>query len=248
VVTIGENYSFPHTEVGAFMIEFLRAGGHVVKKIWTAVGQQDYTEVIDAIPDDVDAVLAALGGADVIEFLKQYQAKGKRKPLIGGAITTDQSVLSAEGISTDYLIGLVAAGPTADDNSDPLWKSFVEAYRSSFSDAFNYPSLFAIGYYLNAKAALLALESVGGDLSNGQARLKSALNKLTFTGPCGPIRLDHYRQAVSTNYITTVARGADGKLYRKCLQAIPDVEQTLGVPEEEYLAIGSFTADNPPRR
>lgn len=245
VVTIGENYSFPHAQVGGFMVEFCRAGGRVVQKFWPAVGQKDFAAIIDAIPDNIDAIFVALGGGDAINFLQQYERVGKQKPLIGGAITTDQSVLSAEGISADYLIGVVAAGPTADDNPDPLWKSFAEAYTSTFPDAFNYPSLFANGYYVNAKAAMLGLQLVDGDLSDNQARFKASLTNLKYTGPCGPIRLDHNRQAISTNYVTEVAKNTQGKLYRKLIKAFPDVNQTLGVPEEEYLAIGSFTADNP---
>ncbi|XYH98450.1 hypothetical protein ACMHYB_01410 [Sorangium sp. So ce1128] len=37
----------------------------------------------------------------------------------------------------------------------------------------------------------------------------------------------------------------DGTLFTRLLKVIPEVNQTLGVPEEEYLKLGSFSRDNP---
>src|SRR5262249_1760578 len=38
VVTLGEDYSYPHGQVGGFMIEFCRAGGQVIAKFWVPLG------------------------------------------------------------------------------------------------------------------------------------------------------------------------------------------------------------------
>ena len=75
------------------------------------------------------------------------------------------------------MIGTPSAGPIADTNDTPAWKAFVEAYKKQ-PDAFPSPSLFAHGYYVNMKAALLALDEVGGDVSDGGAKLREALAKL----------------------------------------------------------------------
>ena len=95
------------------------------------------------------------------------------------------------------------------------------------------------------KAALLALNAVGGDLSDGQARFKEALCYLEFESPTGRVRLDHNRAAIATVYVTQVIRQADGTLATRLIKTIPDVNSTLGVAEDEYLAIGPFSADNP---
>jgi branched-chain amino acid transport system substrate-binding protein len=60
------------------------------------------------------------------------------------------------------------------------------------------------------------------------------------------VRLDHHRQAIGTVFITEVQRRPDGSLYNKLVKAIPNVNQTLGIPEDEFLHIGSFNRDIPP--
>src|SRR6186997_1041436 len=165
VATVAEDYSFPYTQVFGFMAEFCKAGGHVPSKSWVPIGNKDFSSVIAAIPADVDAVYVALGGADGVNFLTQYQQAGGSAPLIGGSITVDQTVLTAKGKLRDVLVGTPAAGPTADTNDAAGWLAFSEAYKKQ-PNAFPSPSLFAHAYYINMKAALLALEKLGGDLSD----------------------------------------------------------------------------------
>ena len=76
VVTVAEDYSFPYTQVFGFMADFCKAGGHVPKKFWVPIGNKDFSSVIAAIPDKVDAIYVALGGADGVNFLTQYQQAG----------------------------------------------------------------------------------------------------------------------------------------------------------------------------
>src|SRR5260370_32952696 len=140
---------------------------------------------------------------------------------------------------------MVSSGPPADDNPDPACEQFVAAYRDLFPDGLPSPSLVAHAYYMNMKAALLALNHVGCDLSDGQARFNEVLCNLEFDSPTGPVRLDHTRAAIATIYVTQVARQADGTLGPQLIKSIPNVNSTLGVGEDEYLGIGPFTADNP---
>ncbi|MBA3519848.1 MAG: ABC transporter substrate-binding protein [Rhizobiales bacterium] len=244
VATVAEDYSFPYTQVFGFMAEFCKAGGTVPSKSWVPIGNKDYSSVIAAIPDDVDAIYVALGGADGVNFLTQYQQAGGEAPLIGGSITVDQTVLSSKGKIRDVVIGTPSAGPIADTNDTPAWKAFVEAYKKQ-DGAFPSPSLFAHAYYVNTKAALLALEQVGGDVSDGGAKLRDALSKLSFETPTGKLSLDKNRNAVADIYLTEVSEGADGNLYNKFIKVIPQINQTLGIAEEEFLALGAVSRENP---
>lgn len=245
VVTLGENYSYPHAQIGGFMVEYYQMGGKVLDKLWVPLGEQDYRQVIAAIPPQADAIFTALGGTDAINFLQQYESIADPKPVFGGAIIADQSVLSAGG-EADYLIGIVTGGPTADDNPDPMWEKFVTAYRNQYPDGFNFPSWFSLEYYLNTKAALLALDQVGGDLSNGQAHFRQALDALTFNGPSGPVSLDQRRGAVSNNFIVRVEKDPHtGFLYRKLINRVEDVDQFMGLSEADYLALGTFDDKTP---
>jgi branched-chain amino acid transport system substrate-binding protein len=245
VVTIAEDYSFPYTQVFGFMAGFCKAGGHVPKKFWVPIGNKDFSSVIAAIPDDVDAIYVALGGADGVNFLTQYQQAGGTAPLIGGSITVDQTVLGTKGKQRDYVVGTPAAGPIADNSDEPQWKKFVADYKAAYKDGFPSPSLFAQGYYINTKAVLLALDKVGGDLSDGEAKFRDVLGKLEFDTPTGMVKLDKNRQAIADNYLTEVAKADDGHLYNKVINVLKAVNQTLGIPEADFLKLGVANRDNP---
>jgi len=244
VAVVAEDYSFPYTQVFGFMAEFCKAGGKVPSKSWVPIGNKDYSSVIAAIPDDVDAIYVALGGADAVNFLTQYQQAGGTAPLIGGSITVDQTVLTSKGKARDVLVGTPSAGPTADTNDSPAWKAFVEAYKKQ-PNAFPSPSLFAHGYYVDMKATLLALEEVKGDVSDGGKTFREALSKLSFDTPTGKVSLDKNRNAVADIFLTEVTAGEDGNLYNKLIKVVPQVNQTLGIPEADFLALGAVGRDNP---
>jgi branched-chain amino acid transport system substrate-binding protein len=245
VVTVAEDYSFPYSQVFGFMAAFCRDGGHVPKKFWVPIGNKDFSSVIAAIPDNVDAIYVALGGADGVNFLTQYQQAGGAAPLIGGSITVDQTVLGTQGKQRDYVVGTSAAGPIADNSDDPAWKKFVADYKAQFKDGFPSPSLFAQGYYINTKAVLLALDEVGGDLSDGEAKFRDVLSHLEFDTPTGKVKLDKNRQAIADNYLTEVAKADDGHLYNKVIKVVKGVNQTLGIPEADFLKLGVANRDNP---
>lgn len=245
VATIGEDYSYPYTQVFGFMAEFCKAGGTVPSKTWVPIGDKDFSSVIAGIPKDVDAVFVALGGADGIQFLNQYKQSGATAPLIGGSNTADQTVLRSEGTTADFLVGMPSAGPIADKNDTPEWNGWVADYKASFPDALPSPSLFAYGYYVNTKAMLLALDQVKGDLSDGQAKFRDALSRLSFETPTGKVSLDKNRQAVADIYLKEVAKGADGTLYNKIVKVVPQVNQTLGINEADFLKLGQVGRDNP---
>ncbi len=244
VATVAEDYSFPYTQVFGFMAEFCKAGGKVPSKSWVPIGNKDYSSVIAAIPDDVDAIYVALGGADGVNFLTQYQQAGGQAPLIGGSITVDQTVLSSQGKIREVVIGTPSAGPIADTNDTPAWKKFVEDYKKQ-PGAFPSPSLFAHAYYVATVATLKALDEVGGDLSDDGAKFRAALAKLSFDTPTGKVSLDANRNAIADIYLTEVSEGPDGNLYNKLVKVVPQVNQTLGIPVDEFMALGAVSRENP---
>ena len=69
------------------------------------------------------------------------------------------------------------------------------------------------------------------DTSKSNERTKEILNK--------------NRNAIADNFLTEVAKNADGTLYNKLIKVIPQVNQTLGIPEAEFLALGRANRDNP---
>ena len=247
VAVVAEDYSFPYTQVFGFLEPYCRAGGSapVDARFWVPIGNKDYSSVIAALPDDVDAIFVALGGADAVNFLTQYEQAGGDLPLVGGSITVDQTVLGSEGRTRDFVVGTPSAGPVSDTWDDPRWQSFVDAYREQFPDGFPSPSLFAHGYYINTKAALLALDEIGGDLSDGGEKFREALSNLEFETPTGMVSLDERRQAIADVFLTEVVEGPDGKLLNETVSVTEGVNQTLGVDYEEFLAYGQVSRENP---
>jgi branched-chain amino acid transport system substrate-binding protein len=245
VFLVAEDYGFPYSQVQGFMASYCAKGGKVVDKAWVPLGTKDYAAVVARIPKDVDAVLVVLGGSDAVNFLNQYEQAGGNKPMIGGSITVDQTVLNYKGKRRESLLGTASAGPMADSIDTPEWKKFVADYKANFKDGFPSPSLFAYLYYINTKAALDALDAVKGDLSGGQKAYRDALQKTNFKGPAGDVKIDANRNGVGTTYITEVAKAADGSFYNKVVKSVPNISQTLGLPEADFKKMGLGTRDVP---
>ena len=247
IAVLAEDYSFPYTQVFGFLEPFCRLGGEapVDARFWVPIGNKDYSSVIAALPDDVDAIYVALGGADAVNFLTQYEQAGGELPLIGGSITVDQTVLGSKGRTRDFVIGTPSGGPISDTWDDPRWNTFVEAYKAQFPDGFPSPSLFAHAYYINTKAALLAIDAVNGDLSDGGKALRETLASLEFETPTGTVKLDERRNAIADIFLTEVIEGPDGNLVNKTIKVIPQVSQTLGLSYDEFLQYGQVSRENP---
>lgn len=245
VVVVAEDYAFPYSQVAGFMMEFCKAGGKVLDKQWVPIGTKDYSSVIAKLPADIDAVYVALGGSDAVNFLSQYEQNGGTKPLIGGTITVDQTVLGYKGKRRDSLVGTPASSAIADGLDTAEWKKFVTDYKAAFKDGFPSPSLFAHGYYVNTKAALDALDTVKGDLSSNHAKFRQTLSTMTLKTPTGDVKLDANRNAIANIYLTEVAKAADGSLYNKVVKVVPNVNQMLGLSKAEFDKMGIGSRTNP---
>jgi branched-chain amino acid transport system substrate-binding protein len=245
MMLIAEDYAYPYAQVQGFMTEYCKVGGKVPVKAWVPLGTRDYSSVIAKIPADIDALLVMLGGADAVNFLTQYEQAGGTKPMVGGSITVDQTVLNFKGKRRESLLGTPSAGPIADAYEGAEWRKFVADYKANFRDGFPSPSLFAFVYFVNMKAALDALDAAKGDLSGGQARYREALKTLKLQTPTGVVTLDENRQAIGTTFVTEVAKGPDGSLFNKVVKVIPNVDQRLGMNKADFQKVGLGSRDVP---
>lgn len=244
VALVAADYAFPYAQVMGFMLDYCKAGG-AVTKLWSPLNTTDFGSIIANIPDDAGAVLLIQGGTDALAFLTQYAEAGGDLPIIGGSITADQTLLSARGPHQRLMEGMLAAGPIADLNDDPMWVEWVAAYRERFPDGFDSPSIHAFNYYTNTKAVILALEEVGGDLSDNQQAFQEALAGIEFKNPMGAnVALDDNRQAVSDIFLTRIVNDG-GTLRTQAFGKAEGVTQTMGMDREEFLALGSPSRDNP---
>jgi ABC-type branched-subunit amino acid transport system substrate-binding protein len=240
MATIAADYSFGYTNFMGFAIDYCKSGGDIVQRFWQPLGQADFGAIIAQLPDNVDAIYLGLGGTDAINFLNQYQQAGEKTKLVGGTIMADQTVLTARGRAKDILKGTPTSGPFASDNPDPAWRNYVKLYQDAFpaNQRLPSPSLFGLGYFVATQAAIRGLEAAGGDLSNGQAKFKAALNTMQLDSPIGKITLNENRQASGTVFINEVVDGPDGNMTNKMVGKTENVTQTLGMTIEQYRAIG----------
>jgi ABC-type branched-subunit amino acid transport system substrate-binding protein len=247
IATVAADYSFGYTNFLGFAVDYCRAGGDIVRRFWVPLGASDYAGVIAQLPDDVDAIYLGLGGTDAINFLNQYAQAGASMRFIGGTIMADQTVLNSRGRAKELLVGTPTSGMISDDNPDPAWQAFVKLYRESFPEGQRYPSptIFATGYHLGTLAAIKALNEVRGDLSGGQRAFQRALSALELDTPLGKIRLDQNRQAIGPVFVNEVTQRGDGALFNRMVKRADNVTQTLGLPVEEFRALGLPSRDNP---
>jgi branched-chain amino acid transport system substrate-binding protein len=159
-----------------------------------------------------------------------------------------QDILNYKGKRRDSLVGTIAGSPIADAYDAPEFKKFVADYRKAYpvsSGAYPSPSLFALVYYINMKAALDGLEAVKGDLSDGQKKYREALAKMTLKTPTGDVKLDGNRQAIGSTFITEVVKDKQGNLFNKVLRKVDGIDQMLGMKKEEF-QMGSRDVPNCP--
>lgn len=237
VMLIAEDYAFPYSQAQGFLSEFCRLGGRVPVRAWVPLGAKDFSSVIARIPKDIDALLLVLGGAQAVAFLTQYEEAGGDKPMIGGSITVGHDVLNHRGKRRDFQLGTIAGAPIADNYEAPAFRAFVNEYRKHYpvsAGGHPSPTLFALAYYINMKAALEGLDLVKGDLSGGQKKYQEALAKMVLKTPVGDIRLDANRQAIGPTFITEVAKDAQGNLFNRVLRKVENVDQLLGMKREEF--------------
>ena len=152
----------------------------------------------------------------------------------------DQTILSSKGKAKETLIGVASSAHFADTWDDPRWQAFVKAYQDAWppEKRFTSPSFCAVNYYDGTTAALLALDKVNGDLSDGHKKYRAALASLVLDAPNGQIKLDENRQAIGTVFVTEVVKDKDGNLVTKVVQVVPNVKETLGFSKEVFDKIG----------
>ena len=247
VVAIAEDYSLAHAQLMGFMVEFCALGGELVAKHWVSPGSGDTARLAETLAGaEADALFLALEPRAAAGFLRAYGAAGGQAAIVAGSTTLSARLLAADDTRRSLLLGAMAALPVSEHEDNRAWAAFSQRYRARFPDAGPAPSLFALAYYVNTKALLLALEETGGRLGDGQRLLREALAGLRFETPFGgPVALDANRQAVTGNFIVEVDEAADGSLVLRTAHAVPEVGQTLGLAPDAFLSLGPPSRHNP---
>jgi branched-chain amino acid transport system substrate-binding protein len=238
VVTIGDDYDFPYSQIAGFVAEFCSIGGNVSKRLWPALGEEDYSSFITQIPEDVDGFFMGVGGTGTVAFVKQYeQLRGNLSDrIMGGIFMTDPVILKELG---DQVVGVVTAGMTAGDSQESSYLDYSNALDTAYPDLKGTASsVFAYGYYTAMEAIAQGLEQVDGDLSDDHAAFNDALANLELDAPLGTIKLDENHQAIMDNFLQQIVKDQTD-------DGVPDVKTIKTIPQVDETFAGFFSPETP---
>ena len=238
VVTIGDDYDFPYSQIAGFVAEFCSIGGNVTQRLWPPLGEEDYSSYITQIPEDVDGFFMGVGGTGTVAFVNQYgQLRGNLADrIMGGIFMTDPVILEELG---DQVVGVVTAGMTAGDSQEPAYLEYTEQIVEAYPELEGTgSSVFFYGYYTAMEAIAQGLEQVEGDLSDDHAAFRDGLANLELEAPLGTIRLDENRQAIMDNFLQQIVEDQTG-------DGIPDVQTLETIPEVDQTFAGFFSPETP---
>ncbi|MEE8456709.1 MAG: ABC transporter substrate-binding protein [Acidimicrobiia bacterium] len=233
---IMDDYSFAWTSGAGFIAEFCAAGGEVISRVFPPLNTTDYSSFAGQLPDpdEVDGYFWVVGGSGTLPALKAFEdAKGPVTPtqhmgnlfweFAAGSMdpSMEGAYIGGFGTAGDLKLDSVEAHTAIIDKHYDTIPPFGEAGPQAHSG-------FLVNYYLAAKALIEGLEAVGGNISDDQAALQSALGSLVLAGPYGSTTLDDNRQAIQDQYVRQFVTLDDGTLGLSTVAVIPTVDQTFG--------------------
>jgi branched-chain amino acid transport system substrate-binding protein len=244
VTTIGADYAFGHEVVGGFQRVFEDCGGQVVQKIWPPLGTKDFGPYIPTIKQDVDAIFSLMVGPMSLQFPKQLQAAGIKKPLIGGGTSYDEFVLPAMG---DEVLGHVSALQYSAALDTPKNQAFVKAYRAKYGKV---PSYYSESNYTTAQMIDEVMKRHKGKWPGPQQFIKT-MASLKLEAVRGPVHFDDMRNPVQNIYIKKVEKKKmfgypQEELWNTVIKTYPDVGQFWKYDRKEYLKTPLYSRDFPP--
>jgi branched-chain amino acid transport system substrate-binding protein len=241
VVTIASDYAFGWEVVGGFQRTFEENGGQIIQKLWVPLNVADWAPYLSQIRRDTDAVFTLAAGAAQLRFPKQYEDAGLkgRLPLIGGAVTFDESVLPRMG---DEALGALSPLMYSAALDTPAMKEWAKKYKAKYGKV---PSYYSETCYTSGRWLDIAAKAVGGKVEDRDAYL-TALKKVEIPDALrGPLKLDAYGNPIQNIYIRKVER-KNGELQNTVIHMYPAVSQFWKWSPEDYLKQPVYTRDYPP--
>ncbi|MGI8793505.1 MAG: ABC transporter substrate-binding protein [Acidimicrobiales bacterium] len=165
-----------NTQIREDILEKIEAAGLEFNGLYelTAVGSQDYSQVLPKITsNEPDVLLMSLYGQDPGSFINQAQTAGLESQIVGFEFTPD-GVNAAKGVYDQQ--GYTFAYDFFDANNppNPLAELFVEEFESEYGEL---PDFYAANFYEDTLAMWDVIRRVcadGGDINSG-AELDAAL-------------------------------------------------------------------------
>jgi branched-chain amino acid transport system substrate-binding protein len=222
MIVLAPDFVAGHEKADGFMKTFKAAGGQVVEELYPPTATNDFGPFltkIQAKANSADGLWVFFIGSGAIRLVNQYEEYGLKTkvPMFVIGDTVDDTLLPS---MKEAAVGIKNYLHYADTIKNPENEKFVKAYRAKYNE---YPGVYSEQGYLGAKAILMALEAVKGDVENREAFL-AAMRKVKFHAPQGPFSFDANQNAIIPVYIREV-RKVDGRYANVDLDVIPAVDQ-----------------------
>ncbi len=213
------DYAAGHQMMDAFRKTFEASGGKIVGEAYPPLkGTKDYGPYIGkAKASGADALMTFFAGGAAIAFVKQYAEFGAAAdlPLYGAGFLTSAAYVHVQGQAADGIVASLHYVPTIDNAEN---KRFQEGYQAAYEGKLG--SEFGVAGYDAARLIIEAIAASGGD----KAKFKEELNKVSFNGPRGPLRIDPATNNVVQNMYIFRNEYADGKVTQTVLATVENVQ------------------------
>jgi branched-chain amino acid transport system substrate-binding protein len=202
---LGTDFVAGHEFVAAAKQGYLAGGGTIVGETYTPFGKtQDYGPYISqARSANPGAVFAVYFASEALLFVKQYDSFGMKAsiPLYGPIGLTPPVLRQAQG---DAALGVISPENYIVELDTPENRKFREAFKKKFGED---PEEFAVMGYDAIRFIIEAVKARGGNTTDRPA-LVSAIEKVAYVGPRGPMKMAKNHQATQNVYIVkTVKKG-----------------------------------------
>jgi branched-chain amino acid transport system substrate-binding protein len=244
IVAIGADYAFGYEVIGGFQRAFEACGGQIIQKIWPPLGTKDFGPYIPTIKADADAIFTLMVGPMSLQFPKQLNAAGNKKPVLGGGTSYDEFVLPAMG---DEVVGHVSALQYSAALDTPKNAAFVKSYRSKFGKV---PSYYSETNYTTAQMIDEVIKKNNGKFPGAEAFVKQ-LAEVKVDAVRGPVSLDEMRNPVQNIYIKKVEKKkmfgyTKDELWNTVIKTYPNINQFGQFKKDAFLKTPVYGRDYPP--
>lgn len=207
IFILASDYVAPHEYVAAFKKGYLAGGGTIAGEAYPPFNRtQDYGPYISqARAANPGAVFSVFFAGEALLFVKQYDSFGMKAntPLYGPIGLTPPVLRKAQGPAA---AGIISASNYVAELDHPENRKFRESYKKKFGDD---PEEFAVMGYDAIRFIIDAVKARNGDTKDRPA-LVSAIEKVSYVGPRGPMKMAANHQATQNVYIVkTVPKGDD---------------------------------------
>ncbi|MDB5533998.1 MAG: transporter [Hyphomicrobiales bacterium] len=207
IFILASDYVAPHEYVAAFKKGYLAGGGTIAGEAYPPFNRtQDYGPYISqARAANPGAIFSVFFAGEALLFVKQYDSFGMKTniPLYGPIGLTPPVLRKAQGPAA---AGIISASNYVAELDHPENRSFREAYKKKFGED---PEEFAVMGYDSIRFIIDAVKARNGDTKDRPA-LVSAIEKVSYVGPRGPMKMAANHQATQNVYIVkTVPKGDD---------------------------------------